>query len=420
MKQLSLLFCDSLVNNVTDCDILLVDKLGHMRTNKNCPKYGETETNVETPEPEKVPGKSTSLNPSGLSQTKTVTKKLIPKSATKIALVEASEGENTSPGTKVLPLKFKCGSTEKIPDKSSIGATQSTDQPVMSDTDTGKSTVKINKIIISNKSKPEDLQIESHKPPIVIRPPSDTDRGQAELQKPTIVIRPPANTERDRIESSKILKRPRTEKDREQSHKKIVIKRPKEIIDVDQVAQDGGTSTDHRKTKRIVELSSFEMQRNQENVYLAEAAAKKKARDNRKLWEEQERRRNEERLREERARRLREEEIRMLEEQERVAEIRRYEVAIRREREEEERQKAKKKKKKKRPAIEDDYMEDSRTRRFDKRMPERDRSAKRRPVVESGGYGADYATTTKRRRGGEVIYLACLIQCSFSFSCVHF
>ncbi|PON98287.1 Histone acetylase PCAF [Trema orientale] len=375
-------------------------QLGHMRTNKNCPKYGEIETNVETPEPEKAPGKSTSLNQYGLSQTKPLTKKLIPKSATKIALVEASEGENSSLGTKV-PLKFKCGSTDKIPDKTSVGVTQSTDQPVVSDTETVKSTtVKVNKIIISNKSKPEDVQVESHKPPIVIRPPTDTDRGQVEIQKPTIVIRPPANTERDRIESRKILKRPRTETDREQSHKKIIIKRPKEIIDVDQVAQDGGSSIEHRKTKRIVELSSFEMHRNQ-NMYFAEAA-KKKARENRKLWEEQEKHRNEERLREERARRLREEERRRLEEQDRVAEIRRYEVAIRREREEEERQKAKKKKKKKMPEIEDDYIEVSRSRRFDKRIPDRDRSAKQRPVVELGRYGADHAATTKRRRGGEV------------------
>ncbi|XP_062077035.1 transcription initiation factor TFIID subunit 1 isoform X2 [Humulus lupulus] len=376
-------------------------QLGHMRTNKNCPKYGEIDTNVDTLEPEKALGKSTSLNQSAPSQTKTTTKKLIPKSATKIALVEASEGENLSPGTKVLPVKFKCSSTDKAPDKFSVGMTQSSEQPVTSDTETGRSAVKVNKIIISNKAKPEDVQVESHKPPIVIRPPTDMDRGQVESQKPTIVIRPPSNTERDRFASHKISKRPRTEIEREQSHKKIIIKRPKEIIDVDQVAQDGGSSMDHRKTKRIVELSSFEMQRNQKNVYLAEAA-KKKARDKRKRWEEQEKRRNEEILREERARRIREEEMKILEEQERVAEIRRYEVSIRREREEEERQKAKKKKKRKMPEIEDDYMEDSRARRFDKRVPERDRSTKRRSVAELGRYGAESAATTKRRRGGEV------------------
>ncbi|XP_030510731.2 transcription initiation factor TFIID subunit 1 isoform X2 [Cannabis sativa] len=375
-------------------------QLGHMRTNKNCPKYREVDTNVDTPEPEKAVGKSATLTQSAPSQTKATTKKLIPKSATKIALVEASEGENITPGTKV-PVKFKCSSADKVPDRFSVGVTQSIDQPMTSDTETGRSAVKVNKIIISNKAKPEDVQVESHKPPIVIRPPTDMDRGQVEPQKPTIVIRPPANIERDRFASHKISKRPRTEKDREHSHKKIIIRRPKEIIDVDQIAQDGGSSIDHRKTKRIVELSSFEMHRNQENVYLAEAA-KKKARDKRKRWEEQERRRNEEMLREERARRIREEEMKMLEEQERVAEIRRYEVSIRREREEEERQKAKKKKKRKMPEIEDDYIEDSRARRFDKRLPDRERSTKRRSVAELGRYGAESAATTKRRRGGEV------------------
>lgn len=367
-----------------------------MRTNKNCPKYGDLDTNTETPDQEKVPGKSTSLNPSGPSQTKTVTKKLIPKSATKIALVDASEGENLSPSTKVVPLKFKCSSTDNVSDKFTLGLTKITEQPVTSDPETGKSTVKVNKIIISNKPKTEDVHVGSQKLPIVIRPPADTDKGQGEVQKPTIVIRPPANTERDRVESHKISRRLPIETEREQLHKKIIIKRPKEVIDLDQFSQDGGTGIEHRKTKRIVELSSFEVDRNQETTHSAQTA-KKKAKDKRKWWEEQEKHRNEERLREERARRLHEEEMRMLEEQERLARIKRYETAMRREREEEERQKAKKKKKKIRAEMRDDYMEDSRSSRFDKRMPERDRSAKRRPVV-------DYAATTKRRRGGEVIY----------------
>lgn len=378
-----------------------------MRTNKNCPKYGELDTHVETPDLEKVPGKSTTLNASGPSPIKTVTKKLIPKSATKIALVEASEGENSSPSTKVVPLKFKCSSTDNVPEKFTLGLTQITDQPITSDAETGKSTVKVNKIIISNKQKTEDVHVGSHKPPIVIRPPTDTDKGQGELQKPTIVIRPPANTERDRVESHKISKRPPKEPEREQSHKKIIIRRPKEVIDLDQFSQHGGTGIEHRKTKRIVELSSFEMHRKPENIHPAQLS-KKKAKDNRKWLEEQEKRRNEERLREERARRFREEEMRMLEEQQRLVEIRRFEAAMRREREEEERQKAKKKKNKKRPEISDEYMEDSRSSRSEKRMPERERSAKRRPIVELGRYGTDYAATTKRRRGGEVNYHAYL------------
>jgi len=171
---------------------------------------------------------------------------------------------------------------------------------------------------------------------------------------------------------------------------------------VDQVSQDGSTGVEYRKTKRIVELSNIEKHRKKENKYLAEESTKRKAREDRRWREEQEKQRNEERLREERARRLYEDEIRVQEEQEKLAEIKRYEAAIRREREEEERQKAKKKKKKKkRSEIKEEYLEDPRT-RSDKRMPERDRSTKRRPVVELGKYGAEYAPPTKRRRGGEV------------------
>lgn len=392
-----------------------------MRTNKNCPKYGEDqETHSDTPDLDKADGKITALNPSNQAQQKTTTKKLVPKSATKIAVVEASDVD-VGLSTKVLPLKFKCGSTEKLPDKQALGETESSERPVASDPETGKPTFKVNKIIISNKMKPENAPVESQKPPIVIRPPTDTDKGHVESQKPTIVIRPPANTDRDQVESQKplIAKRPSMEAQREQHHKKIIIKRPKEIIDIDQVSQDGSTPVEHRKTKRIVELTSSEKNRKEENMYLAKEAAKKKARDDKRSREEQEKRRNEERLKEERARRLYEEEMRMIEEQERLAEIRRYEAVIRQEREEEERQKAKKnKQKKKRPEIREDYIEDSRARRFDKRMQERDRGAKRRPVVELGRYGGESAPITKRRRGGEVI-CSCLSSSyfrSFRFS----
>ncbi|ONI35877.1 hypothetical protein PRUPE_1G558900 [Prunus persica] len=183
---------------------------GHMRTNKNCPKYGEDqETHSDTPDLDKADGKITALNPSNQAQQKTTTKKLVPKSATKIAVVEASDVD-VGLSTKVLPLKFKCGSTEKLPDKQALGETESSERPVASDPETGKPTFKVNKIIISNKMKPENAPVESQKPPIVIRPPTDTDKGHVESQKPTIVIRPPANTDRDQVESQKplIAKRP--------------------------------------------------------------------------------------------------------------------------------------------------------------------------------------------------------------------
>ncbi|XP_050262910.1 transcription initiation factor TFIID subunit 1 isoform X2 [Quercus robur] len=330
-------------------------QLGHMRTNKNCPKYGEDlEAHVETADPEKAPVKIKPLDPSSQTQQKTQTKKAIPKSATKIAVVETPEAEKSSLKAKVLPVKFKCGSIDKFSDNLAVEAALSSDQPVTPNPETGKSAVKVNKIIIPNKMKPED----------------------AETPKPSIKIRPPANTVRDQLESHKrsIVIRPPTETDREQPQKKIIIKRPKEIIDLDQVSQDGSPSFEFQKTKRIVELSNIAKHRKQERRTLAEESAKKKPREDGRWFEGQEK----------------------------LVEIKKYAAAIRSEREEEERQKAKKKKKKKRPEIREEYVEDPRTRRNDKRVPERERSAKRRPVAELGKFGADYGPPTKRRKGGEV------------------
>lgn len=396
-----------------------------MRTNKNCPKYGEDlEAQVEISEPEKASVKSSSLEHSVQLQQRTLVKKTIPKSATKVALPETSEGEKSNSKAKNLPVKFKCGSVDKHPDKVAPGTTHGPEQPVASDAETGTK-FKVNKIIISNKMKPEDSQVESHKPIIVIRPPSETDkehgesykpsisirppleidREPVEPHKPSIVIRPPTESDRDQIEPHKpsIVIRPPADIDRDQPRKKIVIKRPKEIS-LDQVSQEGSTGIEYRKTKKIVELSSFEKQKRPETKHFNEDAAKRKAREDKRWWEEEEKRRNAERLREERAkRRLYEEEMRLQEEQERLDEIRKYQETLRRDREEEERQKAKKKKKKKMPEMmRDDHLEDYRSRRSDRRIPERDRSTKRRPVLESGKYGAEYAPPTKRRRGGEV------------------
>nr|KYP33535.1 Transcription initiation factor TFIID subunit 1-A [Cajanus cajan] len=326
-------------------------QLGHMRTNKNCPKYGEDlDTQLESTDIEKSSGKSSFVDPSSQSQLKAPSKKTL--------------------------------STEKSSDRPAIETLQSSDKPVTSDSETAKS-AKVNKIIIPNKAKQDDTQAESHKHAIVIRPPSDSGRGQVEPHKFPIKIRPP------------------TEIDREQSHKKIIIKRTKEVIDLELDSPGANTGHQHRKTKRIVELSNFEKHKKQETMYGTEGFAKWNTKGDRRWWEEQEKRRNDARLREEdRARRHHKEEIRMLKEQERLDEIKRFEEDIRREREEEERQKAKKKKKKKKLDLRDEYLDDPRPRRYDKRMPERDRSGKRRSVAELGKISADYMPPTKRRRGG--------------------
>ncbi|KAJ6683565.1 hypothetical protein OIU85_007270 [Salix viminalis] len=378
-------------------------QLGHMKTNKNCPKYGkEPETPVETTDLEKASRKSTSQDLLNVSQHKLQKKRMITKSATK---VEVSESEKSSLA-KSLPVKFKCGSTEKFSDKPSDGAAADpSDQPttsdvrtVSSDIDTGsRSTAKVNKIKIFNKAKPENIQVESHKPSIVIRrPPMDIERSQIESHKPSIVIRPPTYTDRDHVDPHKpsIVIRPPAEKDREKIQKKIVIKQSKETIDLDRVSQDGGTGREHRKTKKIVELSSFE--KHGKAMHFSRESAKRKAKEDRRWWEEEEER-TAERLREEKERRMR-----SLEEQEKLADIKRYTETIKWDWDEEERQKAKKKKKMKKPKTSDDFSDDYRAARNGRRMPERDRGAKRRPVVDVGTYGAEYTPATKRRRVGEV------------------
>ncbi|GKF57238.1 hypothetical protein Tco_0170775, partial [Tanacetum coccineum] len=100
-----------------------------------------------------------------------------------------------------------------------------------------------------------------------------------------------------------------------------------------------------------------------------------------------------------------EERVRRREEQEKVAELRRFEEAIKRERLEEMRQRENKNKKKKKNMMFEartDYYDDVRPRRDDRQIPERNLSAaKRKPVLElDGRFSADYTPTVKRRRGG--------------------
>ncbi|GAV67130.1 ubiquitin domain-containing protein/Bromodomain domain-containing protein/TBP-binding domain-containing protein/DUF3591 domain-containing protein [Cephalotus follicularis] len=377
-------------------------QFGHMRTNKNCPKYREgPDTQPDSVDLEIASAKLNSLEPSNQTQLKTLKKRLIPKSATAVALIEATEAETYSTKSKVLPpVKFKCGSADKVSDKVGIGAVQISDQAITSIVETGNHSVSVvNRIIISSKIKPEEVRIESHKPSIVIRPPTDADRGQVESQKPSIVIRPPANRDRDQLNSHKpsIVIRPPSDKGREQQPKKITIKRPKEVIDLDLVSQDGNTR-EYRKTKKLVELSSFEQLGKHDSLRWSAETSNKKAREEKRWWEEEEKRRNAVGLKEEKAGRVYEEGMRV--EQEKFAGIRRYQGTIRREMDEEF-QKANKQKKKKKLEINNEYLEDYRARRNDRSIPARNRNAKR-PVV-SGRYGTESAPPTKRRRGGEVV-----------------
>ncbi|KAK2647278.1 hypothetical protein Ddye_014767 [Dipteronia dyeriana] len=90
-----------------------------------------------------------------------------------------------------------------------------------------------------------------------------------------------------------------------------------------------GPPLEYWKSEKIVELSSFEKRGKQENLQLTNESTKRKGREGRRLWEEEEKR-IVERLREERKRRLFEEEMRVMEEREKFAKIRRYEESLRR------------------------------------------------------------------------------------------
>ena len=101
--------------------------------------------------------------------------------------------------------------------------------------------------------------------------------------------------------------------------------------------------------------------------------------------------------------------MRMQEEQEKLAELRKYEEDIRREREEEELHKASRKMKKKRPSeIRDDYFEEFQVQRNNRKLPGKSRSAKRKTTVELGSYGAEHVPASKRRKGGEVLFVGFL------------
>ncbi|XP_015082118.1 transcription initiation factor TFIID subunit 1 isoform X2 [Solanum pennellii] len=333
-------------------------QLGHMRTNKNCPKYGEdVEARAESTDLEKTTGKSMGsidlLDPSQI-----FSKKVIQKSGTKNLMVDVHEDDNSSSKAKVL--KVKCASTDKLPDKPTPATSLNSDIPVTSDAEIGTlpPPIKFNKIKFSNKMRAEDDSIEAYKPSILVRPPMET-----------------AESHRS---------------------KKIVIKQLKDSTSVDEGFLDGSSGMEYRKTKKINELSYMGQQ---EREYLYEETLGRKKMDDKRLWEEEERRRIAVRQREERAKIY--ERQKALEEQEKLAAIESYQDAIRREREEEERLKEKKKKKKK-TEIRDDYLDDFLPRRNDRRIPDRDRSVKRRQTFESGRHAKEHAPPTKRRRGGEV------------------
>ncbi|KAK9162481.1 hypothetical protein Syun_003383 [Stephania yunnanensis] len=305
---------------------------GHMKTNKNCPSSG----------------KQNSFDASAQLQQRTI-KKFISKGPNKIAQVETTENidiASSSSKRKILPVKVK------VPERTAPRESQIHEENVPVDAETGvRSAGKINRLIFTNKVKPEDVQVEQPNPSFANRPPAETSLGQ--------------------------------------SLKRVIIKQPKSITIIPQVQEEiyYDAHEEYRKTKRMSELSNSEKNRKQESKRLADGATKRRA-------EEEVQGRVE---REERDRSFRVER-RLQAAQHMIDSNRRYKEDWRDE--EMGRQKVKKKK---RPKPMDDYS-DERSFRNDRRMPERDRAAKRRSGADMGKYLEDYTPQPKRRRGdaGEV------------------
>ncbi|KAL8107678.1 transcription initiation factor TFIID subunit 1-like [Apium graveolens] len=164
-------------------------QLGHMRTNKNCPKYGkDPEPKPESRDPEKAPAKLNSLDITAVR----LQKPLLQKNTSKSLLVETSEQDKSTSTAKIL--KIKCRSTDKLLDKATPATSQISDMPTTSDTDTAsRPTIKVNKIIFANKTRDEDTQVEQHKPLSVMKPPVEMDRDQP--RKKLIIKRPKEHIE---------------------------------------------------------------------------------------------------------------------------------------------------------------------------------------------------------------------------------
>ena len=299
-----------------------------MRTNKNCPKYGEE---LDLPDVE-----ATTLK-SHLSEGVT---QLIPKmpikKLPKAEAQEASEKPSIKLPVKILPLKFKYG-PETLQEKISPGP-----QSLEMETEPAK---KIKKIIISNKSKPQD-QLQ-------------------ELQRPTVVIKMASESERD-----------------QPPPKKIIFKQTKSMSNLESfgTAPETGVDEGFRKIKKIAELAGPQT-RDKQPAH----------------WEGGERKRKERVAAEWR-----------MQDQQTLIDVYRHddpEWGINdRESKKENMYNNKKKKKKKKPEMKEKYSGEFRASRSER--PERDRAAKRHSVVEFGRDSDGYTPPTKRRRGGEVKFLS--------------
>ncbi|XP_078435245.1 HAC13 protein (HAC13) isoform X2 [Wolffia australiana] len=323
---------------------------GHMRTNKNCPKYGEE---LDLTEVDAITPKSQSTEVSAQLPPKTPGKK--PQKLEASVTVEKLESKIP---VKLLPLKFKCSSLDLQQEKISPGPQSLDKEPSLSIGTEDSQIKKIKKIIISKKPKPPDQQQEARRASVVIKIPAEADRDQ-----------PPP--------------------------KKIIFKQTKSFNSLESVgrASDVGVDDGFRKIKKITELAGFDTRRTQPSQWVGDDERKGKSAVGNKSWEEEgSQRRRKERITEEWE----------IQEEQRVVELNRFEDPewvvnprdIRRDG---------KKKKKKKSEIKELYPDEFRAGQSERRKSERDRAGKRRSVVDLGIDSAEYALPIKRRRGGEVL-----------------
>ncbi|RCV22181.1 hypothetical protein SETIT_4G200100v2 [Setaria italica] len=304
-------------------------QLGHMRTNKLCPKYREDQETSE------MDANSVKSNPTDIVNhlpTKTP-KRLITKVSSEAT---ETEGPECIEKTKSVPVKFKLGAPDKSLERNmSLSSSLVSEKRTMDVTDY-RSTGKVNKIIIPNRIKSDDY-------------PPDTP-------KPSVVFRPPAE-------------------EKDVPRKKITIKQPKGV-DQQKLVEPRSGQEPTRKTRKMVELSSFEGKSREDDHWGLGLEGKRRSKavmESEKSWRD-------------------------FEEQREMPQQRLTDARIYASREEDHQKAKKKNKKKKKHEFRDDDLLDHRPYKNDRRVPERQRAVKRSIPVDM----IEHTPSAKRRRGGEV------------------
>ncbi|KAL6873418.1 hypothetical protein ACP4OV_013500 [Aristida adscensionis] len=318
-------------------------KLGHMRTNKLCPKYGE---DPETSEMDANSVKSNPVDAVSHVQIKTPSKRLITKVSSEAPETDGPEGVEK---TKSVPVKFKCGAPDKFLERNMSLSSMASDKHNI-DVAEFRSTGKANKIIISSKMKSDDYLPDTPKPSVVFRPPAETEK-----EKP----------------------------------RKITIKQPKGLVD-QQRHDPRSIQEPTRKTRKIVELSSFEEKNREDNHWSAGGPSQMNSSHERRLGLEGQKR--------SKVKMENDESWRAFEEQRKMAQQRLIDATIYGPAEEELQKAKKKNKKKKKHEFRDVDLLDPRPYKNDRKVTERHRTPKRHAPADVMEYGS----SAKRRRGGEV------------------